>query len=464
MTAIGEIRQGGRSYWHLGLPPDADTLISDVTQMSQFKRQFIRFGLDVDGEQLLSEAVRGNVDAAKSQSGAMWGGGPIETEIYMSHMLDYVQAILNGDPKTKSTDVPNTTVYDGKFTPTGNQTGTTKVTTAGDSPGLTIVQPTTPGRLTITLEGASGPVNVVGRRKRGPGSLDVVPMSETVTLDGANHTGTTTGYYHHVDSLAFPNTGLTLDTAIDLDIVAEPGLKLTKFSARDAIFPGWTVQGNVGGEPRLGFGVVPVRARLDVGRNIRLLMETLARMVWRRRTVAGGILTEKFTDDSALASHPFIPNVFFPYYGGYLEIDDSPTIFKNFQLNINQGLNFLEGSTGSPMRLPLDRGNAGRDVLASFRVYYEKADAATTDFIKWDERFRDNITSKVVIYMYYWTAEGKEYYQKITLHEVELTAVPRVGVEHKGSLEENLALRAIREGATAVVDWEIVDDAGWTAA
>ena len=246
MAGVGEIRQGGNSYWHLGLPPDADTLISDVTKMSQFKRQFIRFGLDVDGEQLLSEAVRGNVDAAKSQSGAMWGGGPIETEIYMSNMLHYPQAILNGDPATKSTDVPNTTVYDGKFTPTGNQTGTTKVTTSGDSPGLTITQPTTPGRLTITLDGAAGPVNVIGRRKRGPGSLDVVPMPETVVLDSTTHTGTTTGYYHYIDSLEFPNTGLTLDTAIDLDIVAEPGLKLTKFSARDAIFPGWTVEGECG--------------------------------------------------------------------------------------------------------------------------------------------------------------------------------------------------------------------------
>ena len=464
IAKIGKVKQGGNSYWHLGLQPDVDTLISDVTKMSRFKRQFLRFMFDVDGEQLVSEAVRGNVDAAKSQSGASWGGGPIETELYMSNMLYYPQAILNGDPKTKSTDVAQTTVYDDKFTPKGEQGGTTKVTTSGDSPGLMITQPTTPGRLKIILEGASGPVNIVGRRKRGPGSLDVIPMSETVALDGVSHTGTTEGYYHYIDSLEFPNTGLTINSAIDLDIVAEPGLKKTVFSARDAIFPGWTLQGVVGGEPRLGFGVVPVRARLDVGRNIRLLMETLGRMAWRRRTVAGGILAEKFSDDSALANDPFIPNVFFPYYGGYMEIDDNPTIFKNFQLNINQGLNFLEGSTGSPSRLPLDRGNANRDVSASFRVYYEKADAATADFIKWDERFRDNIISKVVIYMYYWTAKGKEYYQKITLHETELTAVPRVGVESKGSLEENLSLRAVREGATAVVDWEIVDDAGWTAA
>ena len=457
-------RQGGNSWFHLGRQPDADTLISDIAKMSQFKRQFTEFGLDIDGEQLQSEAIRGTVDASKSQSGQLWGTGPIETELYISQMLDYVQAVLNGDPATKSTDVADTTVFDAQLTPTGTQAGTTKVTTSGDSAELAIVQPTTPGQLKITLDGATGPVNVVGRRKTGLGSLDVLPMSETVMLDATDHTGTTEGFYHQIDSLEFPNTGLTIDTPIDLDIVAEPGLKLTKFSARDEIFPGWTVQGIVGGVPRLGYGVVPARARLDVGNQIRLAMETLSRAVWRKRTVAGGVFTEKFSDDSDLDKNSFIPNVFFPYYGGYMEIDDSATIFNNFQLNISQGVDFLEGYTGSRSRLPLSREDAGREVTANFRVYYESGESAVDDFISWDERFRDNVTSKVVIYVYYWTDTGKEYYQKVTLNEVELTAVPRVTVENKGGLEENLAVRAIREGSTAVVDWEVADDAGWTVA
>lgn len=457
-------RQGGNSWFHVGLQPNADTLITDVTKMSQFKRQATEFGLDIDGEKLRSEAIQGTVDASKSQSGQSWGSGPIGTEIYTSQMLDYVQAILNGDPRTTSTDVANTVVYDDKFTPKGERGGTTKVDTIGDSPGLVITQPTTPGKLKITLDGASGPVEVVGRRKTGLASYDVVPISETMTLDGTSHTGMTERSYHHIDSLEFPNTGLTIDTAIDLDIVAEPGLKKTAFSARDDIFDSWTVQGNVGGVPRLAWGVVPVRSRLDVGRNIRLFMETLARAVWRRRTVEGGVFTEKLSDDSDLNDNPFIPNVFFPHYGGYMEIDDNTTIFKEFQLNISQGLDFLEGNTGSPSRLPLGRGDAGRDVTANFRVYYESGDAATDDFIRWDERFRDNIISKLVIYMYYWTDLGKEYYQKVTLHEVELAEVPRIPVQGKGNLEENLSLRAVREGATAIVDWEIVDDAGWTAA
>ena len=459
-----QIRQGGNSWFHIGRQPDAETLITDITKMSPFRRQFVNFDLDLDGEQLQSEAILGSVDSAKSQSGKLWGSGPIETEIYISQMLDYPQAILNGDPATVSTDVPNTTVYDGKHTPTGEQAGTTKVTTSGDSPALAITQPTTPGRLKITLAGSTGDVRVVGRRKTGLDSSDVEIMAETVTLDGTDNTGRSDGYYHHIDSLEFPNTGLTIDTAIDLDIVAEPGLKLTKFSARDQIFPGWSTQGVVGGVPRLGWGVVPTSARLDVGDTIRLAMETSARRVWRRRTVEGGVFTEKLADDSALASQPFIPNIFFPYYGGVLEIDDNLTIFNSYQMNISQGLDFRAGSRGSRSQLPLSRQDAGREVTANFNVYYESGDAATDDFIRWDEKFINNQTSKLVIYYYYWTDLGKEYYQKVTLPTVELTGVPRVGANTKGELQENLAVKAIREGATAVVDWEVADDAGWTAA
>ena len=462
--AFENIRQGGNSWFLLGRQDDADTIITDIKKMSQFRRQFTDFGLDIDGEQLTSEAIRGTVDASKSQSGQLWGSGPIETEIYTSQMLDYIQAILNGDPAAKSTDVADTDIYDAQLTPTGEAAGTTKVTTSGDSPTLAITQPTTPSRIKFTLTDATGTVTIVGRRKTGLGTLDVLPMSETIDLDDTDFTATTEGYYHQIDSLEFSNAGLTVGTAADLVIVGEPGLKLTKFSARDAIFPGWTVQGVVGGVPRLGFGVVPAAARLDVGNTIRLAMETLARAVWRRRTVAGGVFTEKLSDDSDLASKAFIPNVFFPYYGGYMELDDTATIFQNFQLNVTQGLDFLEGNSGSRSRLPLQRQPAGRDVSANFRVYYESGDSATDTFIKWDERFRDNILSKIAIYIYYWTDQGKEYYQKVTLPEVELTAVPRVTVENKGALEENLAVRAVRESATAVIDWEVTDDAGWPVA
>ena len=107
-------------------------------------------------------------------------------------------------------------------------------------------------------------------------------------------------------------------------------------------------------------------------------------------------------------------------------------------MNITQGLDFRAGNRGSRSQLPLSRGDAGRELTANFNVYYESGDAATDDFIRWDERFINNIVSKLVIYYYYWTDLGKEYYQKVTLPTVELTGVPRVGANTKGRTPREL--------------------------
>ena len=78
-----ETRQGGDSYFALGLQPDSDTLVTDVTDIWRFKRQFTNFGVEPDIEFLQSEAVRGGIDHVKGQAGRNSGRGPIETELYL---------------------------------------------------------------------------------------------------------------------------------------------------------------------------------------------------------------------------------------------------------------------------------------------------------------------------------------------------------------------------------------------
>ena len=115
-------------------------------------------------------------------------------------------------------------------------------------------------------------------------------------------------------------------------------------------------------------------------------------------------------------------------------------IFRDAEITIDQGLDFLEGSTGSKTRLPLSRGAAGRNIEATINMYYESGDAATDNFIRWDERFRDDITSKVEILTYYWDVNGVERYHKLTIPEAELTEVPRTPVNDKGDINESLSL------------------------
>ena len=457
-------------------------LLLDATKFPSVRRQFTSFDFDVDGDYSQSEAVKGSVGRSKGQTDQMWGSGPFETELYMSHMLEYVQLILNADPNTVSTDVPKTIMTEGNAQVTLSDPSPTGVTLAkGGSPTLTVTPQAdlVPGKLEIFIDGLSGKqVMIAGYRKTGLSSYDIVPQTETITLDSSHKATTTKSFYlpYKTKTTTYPMT-LRIEngnvTGVkDITIKSIPVTKKTVFRSRDGIHPGASFFMVVGGDPRLAWGAVPVRSVFRANNPIRLQMDMRSRGYWRRRSVEGGFLREalKVSDVSAdaeysvLATHPFIPSVFYPHYGRVLLFDDGtdPVIFRDAEITIDQGLDFLEGSTGSKTRLPLSRGRNGRDITARINMYYESGDAPADDFIRWDERFRDNITSKVEILTYYWDVNGVERYHKLTIREGELTEVPRTPVNDKGALNESLSVAGVQEGSSVDLQWEIVDDNGWT--
>ena len=459
---MARTRQGGPSYFALGRQPDEDTLVSDVTDMWRIRRQFTNFDVAPDIEFLQSEAIRGGIDYVKGQPGRFSGGGPIETELYLRHMTPYVQAALNADPNTPSVDVAETTVYDGQITPADaeGKTGLTVITEGEAKTGeILIVQPTTPGRLQITLASGSGDVTVEGRRKTGLGSYDMESISETKTLNDKGSALLDKSYYR-IDKIILPNTGQTKGTPVDLDIVAKPGLKSTLFTPQLGVFTGWTLYGNVAEQPILGWSVVPRTMSFDFS-NMRLRMETLARFVREERTVEGGAFMQKTEDDSELANDEFIPNTFFAGYGAYFRINDRFTLAKGFALNIDQGLDFGEGSTGSPSPAHPERGDRTREFSCSFRVNYESDDAADSDLVNWSKIYKNNETVKLEASAYYWTQDGQELYHRITIQEFQLTEQPSKPVNNRGDIEISLTGRAIVENAPNVISWEVVDEDGW---
>ena len=107
---------------------------------------------------------------------------------------------------------------------------------------ILITQPTTPGQLEITVADGEGDVIIRGARETGLGTLDLEPMEQRATLD-SNHKAVFSKYFHKIHEILIPNTGQTINTAADLDIVAKPKLKSTVFRERSDIFAGLTVQG-----------------------------------------------------------------------------------------------------------------------------------------------------------------------------------------------------------------------------
>lgn len=455
-----EAQQGGNSSVHIGRQNDPDTIIDDPRQMSRKKRQFTNLAIDPSGETIRSESIRGSVFGSKPQSGKLGGAVNIDTEVYINSMTDYVQAAISGDPHTQSTDVPRTTVYDGEITPEGEADGTTVLKTFGDSPDITITQPEVPGQLQITVAGGTGSVTVRGARRTALGTLDLVPEEEKVDLD-SNNSAMLTKHFARIDELEIGNAGLDVGTASDLDIVSTPGLRKTVFTARNKIFEGLTVQGSIGEELRLAMTACPNTTTFNISDTIRMAMNMLARAAWRRRTVEGGTFQESLVDTSDLVNDPFIENTFFPYYGGLLVIDGDVTLFDSVDLNIGLGLRYAEGKRAERQQIGIEREDGGASITGTIQVNFISGDAAEDTFIRWDENYRDNKVSTFEIYAYYWTDTGKQYWHKITLHNVALTEIPQTPVSGRGNIKESLAIEAVSEGTDPVISWEINDDDGW---
>ena len=467
-------QQGGDAYFHFAKQPNDDTLVSDIRKVRRIKRAFVEHALRPTGEQRQSDSIRGSVFPGKSQAGKIGGTGRIVTEVFKNDMTDYVQGILNGDPEVLSTDVAgaatdsdpdNNEVHDGNVTFVAGDVALTVITSGTAGTGEILITPlSTPSRLKITVTGTftnDFEVEIVGLRRYGLGERDQVTETETVTLEtGTDVTATTDTSFDEFTKITF-KAGHGLTAAANVEIVAEPGLRTTTFKARSAVHDGFTFQSLIGNESRLGLTGVISNATFNVSDTIRLTMDMLFRAVYRRRTIEGGVFDEVLNDDSDLVDDAFGASEFFVDYGGYLLFDDEVVIFDDFSLTFNPGLQYRTGKNGERIQSGIERGDAGASIEGSITVNFETGDDPDDEFIKWDERYRDSDLSEVEIFAYFWDNTGKQYYHRIKMPNVELTADSETPVTSRGTIKENLSIRAVVEGSDDVIEWEILDDNGW---
>ena len=469
-------QQGGDGYFHLGLQPDDDTLIEDVQEIIREKKAFVEHSLEPTGEQRQSDSIRGSIFPSKSQAGRLGGTGRVVTELFRNSMLPYIQGTLNADPDTQS-EVINATdaatdpneLYNGDVTFSADDVVVTVIQTGTAVAGQIKIGQNrnidTPSRLKITVTGAAehSEVEIVGCRKYGLGSKDIVTEKETVALD-ASATATTDAYFFDVLTQITFKEGHGLTTAANVEIIAEPGLRKTVFKARSAVPDGFTFQSKIGTESRLGFTGIISNANFNVSDTVRLAMDLLFRAVYRRRTVEGGFKDEVLADDSDLINDDFGDGEFFVDYGGYLKFGDDVVIFDSFDLTLNPGLQYRTGKNGERIQSGIERGDAGYEITGSIVTNFETGDDPDDVFIKWDERYRDSDVSVIELFTYFWTNEGKQYYHRIKLPNVELSASSETPVSSRGTIKENLSIRAVKDGSDEVIEWEVVDDHGWHGA
>lgn len=440
-------RIGDNSWFAIARQTDCDTPVDSIDDFVQNKFPFTSLGIDVESELQASEAIVGRRSDTRDQQGQLWGSGPIETQLYIDKMDEFWRAIINSDAPSKTGDPQTIVAIEDKVVHA--KAAYSKTIDIPDD-----ANPDVPSQLEITLSVDSGnlpddlgKVDVYGQRRVGLETDDVIPMKET-ELTFENGVAKTTKYFAKVDEVVFSKDAADM-SGVETTIAAKSGQSKFVYKNEDDIFPGWTMQLVRGNVPAVAEGAVPVNSTLTISDNIRLSMEILARKLHPFRQIGTTGDAPKITND--LRSKPFVPDVFYPNWGGYLKVEDACLIFTNLTLNINQNLDFLPGIKGSRYRLPVAATSERRNVNLNATVYYDFDDPDNS----WSKIFENNASRALTASCYYWNEEGKEFRQTFKLPVSYLTASPRIGVDNRGPMTRELAFKGVPASDTDPDEIEI---------
>lgn len=450
-------RLGDNSWFAIARQTNSDTPVKDVANFVNNRFPFTALGLDLESELQASEAIAGRRSDTRDQQGQLWGSGPIETQLYIDKMDEFWRAIINSDePSADSTPATITAI--------ANETLFAKATFTNTIAKKGSVDPykvlAVPGQIKFTLTATSGntlaadadlgTVTVEGQRRVGLETDALIPMKEE-NLAFTNGVATTSKYFAKVDKITFSQETLT---NTEIAITAESGQSRFIYKNKDEIFPGWTMQLVRGKIPAVAESAVPVNSTLTIAENIRLRMEILARKLKPFQQV--GTDAQVTEINNGLETKAYVPDVFYPNWGGLLEVEDDCLIFTNLALNINQNLDFLPGIKASRFRLPIVATGERRNITLNATVYYEFDESND----RWSEIFQDNAARQLRASCHYWNEIGKQFSQKFTLPVSYLTASPRIGVDGRGPITRQLAFKGVptSDSAPDEIEIEVVMD------
>lgn len=452
-------RLGDNSWFAIARQTDNETPVEEVDNFVQHRFPFTSLGLELDSELQASEAIAGRRSDTRDQQGQLWGSGPIEIQLYIDQMDEFWRAIINSDEPSSEGDAPTiTAIADTKvYEKAAFKEEIVRVT--DDDP---FTAPKIPGKLAIALtstdvanhplpaDATLGKVSVEGQRRVGLESDALIPMKEKgLTFDSG--VATTTKYFARVDKVTFTNE--TLEN-VETTINSMPAQSKFVYKNKDDIFPGWTMQLVRGKVPAVAEGAVPVNSTLTIGENVRLSMDILAQKFSPFKEIGTEGEAPKITND--LKDLDFVPDVFYPNWGGLLEVEGLALIFTNLTLNINQNLDFLPGIKANRFRLPVAPTGERRNVTLNATVYYEFDESKD----RWAEVFQDNAARQLKASCYYWNEIGKEFRQTFSMPVSYLTASPRIGVDSRGPITRELAFKGVplSDDKPDEIEIEIVKD------
>lgn len=323
--------------------------------------------------------------------------------------------------------------------------------------------------------GKKGQVIVSGVRKVGLASGDTLPLKETIPLDDAGTSAIGTKYFYQIHKVVVQNGDGAAVTTGTVTVTSRPGqydgatyknLYKTALKTVNVEFPGWSLEPEIGGEPWLVTKAVPIGAEIEVGENIRCTIDILSNRVDKRRTIEGGD-EERFIPTAVQypTEFPFVGRRFFSGYGRYLEIDGEAVICDAAPIVVTHNYDFAQGKKPSRFRRDTEP-NARRNVTCAVQTKYESGTSEEDIFLRWDEKFRDNVPVNAKVVLYQWQGNGRQFSIMYEMKYCEIQSPVRVAATGPGTIPIQVDLKAVpspgeTDGELIVT---IISDDQWIAA
>ena len=286
---------------------------------------------------------------------------------------------------------------------------------------------TAPGAGTMTIEGFIKIGSKSGNRRF---------RSETITL-GAGTEYETANFYAAED-LVISVVGVT--TTGNAAFSWDPELYETdlELSLNDPEFPGWTVQGLVGGIPVVAKDFVPSEMTIEATpTGITLQMVGPASEVTYRRTIKGGdrevlVLDKTYT--------PAATRRYAGYSGSFRFAGESVKA-TGVTIGFNRNYEPDDAFDGDRFKTDITAGDKRITIAPTTRL--RSGDAPSDVFTRWQEVFRDNIRTALAFYMFNYERTGQRQLFVIEFPSCQLNESPQKTVAGTGPIDQPLSFLAL---------------------
>lgn len=466
-------RSGGDSYIFIGrqlkygTPIIGDNVFDGAVPTSELAKLirnhfvFTRNTLDPNSEETESDSIIGGGAKASSSITKRGGGGEWEFELLPD---DAIHMLLGWFNPTK---LPANTALKDQVIPTSEISINSNTVTIDTTDAKAIAK--WPGKLKLTLTGASGAgkIRAYGLKRGSRSNQFNTPTYEDITVADKVTEVVSTNFYHRTDKLDLVWGSGTAPTGVAISFVPDTKMAALTLNENGNPFDGWSSQMIKAFTPYIAYNIVPNLFRLTIGANIRLLLGLLASYVQEARsladpTVIANTLANLRAKNGILEKYPRKPLNAYPSLGTAVVLgepgesledlvtridgENAPEPIAVTSVDIEGNHNYVdpEGFTGDPLTgQPVTSETETRTVTVNAGIYHETDDAAEdNETVHWQDIYFEKRKVPIVIRNYNWLSNGRQVLVESRFPNCELTEVPGLPIEGRGSVTRNLAFQA----------------------